>query len=449
MDVSVTDVAITDREHLPLSAATLRVTSIAALILMIPYNIHFDVLIDTHSPYLVGSGVQSTWIAPIDALFVIIMLSCVPLLVSRSTYVKQPIGQMGIAVFVAIVAIWLIMYPTVEGSMMLLRVTGVFAVIVAIRAMSQKDLMVGVVWSLTLGASLQALIALSQTFVYDSGMVVAATRNAVGQAWTAGRGTFGGNYTLAAYLILALAVVLSFGIAKRPRNGHFDAISLSVPLRASMWTTVVLSSAAIATSFGRTALLAVGLVGGTYIVGWLIHRYRIMGISALATLVPLVATGFVLRSGWLVRATQSAELDFTTRDALAARAIEMIRSSLLTGIGPVQYGPNLAQMGLPVLDLAVVHNLPLLVSAEFGIVVGVAFTVWLLALGIRAFRLSVYAAALYLSILPFFLLDNLHYVYGNGLAMFALWIAMLDYHRDVTVTPVSEHDTETSRTAGE
>jgi hypothetical protein len=332
------------------------------------------------------------------------------------------------------------MYPTLEGSVMLLRVAGIPAVIVAIRSMSQKDLIVGVVWPLSLGASLQALLALAQTFVYDSGLVVPATTLAKGRAWTAGLGAFSGSYALAAYLLLAMAVALSFGISKHALNDRFDSVSLSGPLRVTMWTTVALSSAAIATTFGRMALLAVGLVGSAYVVGWLMHRRRIMATSALMTLVPLAVTGFVLRSGWLVRVSQSANFDLTNRGALAARAIEMIRSSPLTGIGPVQYGPNLARMGLTVIDPHIVHNLPLLVTVEFGIAVGVAFTAWLVILGIRAFRLSIYAAALFLSILPFILLDNLHYVYGNGLAMFAVWIAMLDYHRDVHTAPTLQHE---------
>jgi hypothetical protein len=31
------------------------------------------------------------------------------------------------------------------------------------------------------------------------------------------------------------------------------------------------------------------------------------------------------------------------------------------------------------------------------------------------------------------MLDNLHYVYGNGMAMFAVWLAMLDYNSDAAV----------------
>jgi hypothetical protein len=431
--VTSTRVATQSHDHLPRTAATARIASVAALILLIPFNIHFDVMIDQHSPHLAGSGVQSTSIGPVDALFVLIILLSAPLLLKRSTYLKQPAGQFGAGISVVVVAVWLIMFPTLEGSMMLLRIIGIFATVVAIRSMNAGDLTLGVVWSLSLGATFQALAAHPQTLIYDTGMTVPATLLADGSAWTAGRGTFSGSYALAAYLILAIAVALSFGIARHPRNGIFSEVTLSPPLRIAMWTTVVMSSAAVATTFGRTALLAIGLVGATYAVGWLIRRQNIMGISALATLVPLAAAGLILRTGWLVRAEQSANLDFTTRDALVARAIEMIRSSPLKGVGPVQYGPHLTEMGLSVLDPHVVHNLPLLVSAEFGIIVGLAFTAWLVILGVRAFRLSVFAAALFLSILPFFLLDNLHYVYGNGMAMFAVWLAMLDYNRDAAV----------------
>jgi hypothetical protein len=410
-----------------------RVAAIAVLIVLVPFNIYFDAPIRQHSPHLAGSGVNSLLLGPVDILFVLIILLSLPLVIKRSAYLRQPTGQIGAAVSVVIVAIWSIMYPTLEGSMMLLRIVGVFATVVTIRSMSRSDLLLGVVWSISIGASFQALMALSQTLIYNTGMTVPATLLAGGRGWTAGRGTFSGSYALAAYLILAIAIVLSFGVAKRPLNETFGDIKLSLPLRIAMWTTVVLSSSAVATTFGRTALLAIGLVGGTYAAGWLMRRSKIFGISALVTLLPLTVTGLILRSGWQVRAAQSADLDFTTRDVLAARAIDMIRSNPLTGIGPVQYGPQLTRMGLLELDPHVVHNLPLLVSAEFGIVIGLAFTVWLVWLGVRAFKLSVFAIAIFLSILPFFMLDNLHYVYGNGMAMFAVWLAMLDYNSDAAV----------------
>lgn len=442
--MTVIQAAVAQHDYLPRTIATLRTASITTLILLIPHNIQFDVLIRQHSPHLVGSGVQSTMLGPVDALFVLILLLSVPLLIRRSTYLRQPAGQFGAAISVVIVALWLLMNPTLEGSMMLLRVLGVFATVISIRAMNRSNLMLGVVWSLALGASFQALAALAQTIIFDTGFTVPATLLAEGRSWTAGHGTFSGSYALAAYLILAISVALSFGIAKQPLNRIFAEISLSRPLRITMWTSVALSSSAIATTFGRTALLAIGLVGATYGIGWFMHRRNIMGISAIATLVPLTVTGLFLRSGWLVRATQSADLDFTTRDALAARAIEMIRSHPLTGIGPVQYGPHLTRMGLSVLDPHVVHNLPLLVSAEFGIVVGVAFTSWIGILGFRAFRLSIFTAAIFLSILPFFMLDNLHYVYGNGIAMFAVWLAMLDYNRDAAVAFAEDPEEETA-----
>ena len=434
------DAAITELDRLPRTLATFRVATVAALILLIPWRIYLEVIFHTHSPHLAGSGVQSTALGPQDVLLVLLIIASIPLIFNRSRKMRMPIGQLGAALFALVVAVWLIMFPTIEGAMMLVRVAGVPAVILAIRAMSQSDLMVGVVWPLSIGASTQALLALFQTLFFDTGLVVPATTLAVGRGWTAGLGAFSGPYALAAYLMLAMAVALSVGISKRPMNRYFNAVELSDRLRKMLWTTVILTSAAMATTFGRAALLSIGLVGGVYLLGWLIHRQKIFLISALAALGPLIATGIVLRSGWLVRASQSADLDFTTRDDLAARALEMIRSSPLIGVGPVQYGPHLTRMDLAVLDVHIVHNIPLLVAAEFGIIIGVAFTAWLIALGIRSFRLSVYVGALFVSILPLMLFDNLHYVYGNGIAMFAVWIAMLDYHRDIAFEPPFEHE---------
>jgi len=45
----------------------------------------------------------------------------------------------------------------------------------------------------------------------------------------------------------------------------------------------------------------------------------------------------------------------------------------------------------------------------------------------------VFATAIFLSIIPFLMLDNLHYVCGNGMAMFAIWLAMLSYNRDAAL----------------
>ena len=423
------DVAITHSEHLPRTVATVRIAAVAALIMLIPFNVHFDAFIQEHSPHLVGSGVQQTRLGPVDMAFVLIIIVTAHLLIKRSTYTSQPMGQLGMAVAVGTTAIWLLIFPSVEGSMMLLRVVGMFATVVAIRHMKVVDLMPGIVWPLAIGASFQALIALSQTLLNDSGMIVPATTLAVGRAWTAGRGTFSGPYSLAAYLILALAVMLSFGVASRAANERFASLSITKPTQVAMWTTVVLSSAAVATTFGRTVLLSVLLVAVTYAVGWLIKHHRIYGLSTIATVVPVAAVGIVVRSGWLVRATQTAAGDLTTRGSLAERAVEMIQANPILGIGPVQYGPNLAKMGLPVPDVHVVHNLPLLVAAEFGVVIGVTFTVWIVMLGVRSVRLSAFAAALFLFAVPFFMLDNLHYVYGNGMASFAIWLALLDYQR--------------------
>jgi hypothetical protein len=186
----VIQAAVALHDYLPRTIATLRTASITALILLIPHNIEFDVLIRQHSPHLAGYGVHSTRLGAVDVMFVLILLLSVPLLIRRSTYLRQPGGQFGAAISVVIVATWLLMYPTLEGSMMLLRVVGMFATVVSIRAMNRSNLMLGVVWSLALGASFQAIAALAQTIIFDTGFTVPATLLTEGRSWTAGRGTY-------------------------------------------------------------------------------------------------------------------------------------------------------------------------------------------------------------------------------------------------------------------
>ena len=76
-----------------------------------------------------------------------------------------------------------------------------------------------------------------------------------------------------------------------------------------------------------------------------------------------------------------------------------------------------------------VHVVPLLVAAEFGILVGLAFLFWLVALGLRSLRTSIHSIAIFGAAFSYLLLDNLHYVYPMGVAMFGVWLATLDNDR--------------------
>ncbi len=127
-----------------------------------------------------------------------------------------------------------------------------------------------------------------QTFVLGSGR---SRVDLVGSAetWTAARGSFYHEYEYAAFLIVAMATILSL---QRHRRLH--------PL---MWFAVATSSAASAAAFGRTALLAVLLVSVIYGIGWVTKRLTPLAWSAAIPLAGAALSGVVALPAWQQRAS--------------------------------------------------------------------------------------------------------------------------------------------------
>jgi hypothetical protein len=75
----------------------------------------------------------------------------------------------------------------------------------------------------------------------------------------------------------------------------------------------------------------------------------------------------------------------------------------------------------------VVHNVPLLIATESGVVFGIAALVLLLLLGYRAIRTSIAASALMVGLGVWMFLDKFTYGSPNGLVMFAIWLGVLDW----------------------
>lgn len=86
-------------------------------------------------------------------------------------------------------------------------------------------------------------------------------------------------------------------------------------------------------------------------------------------------------------------------------------------------------MGLTEVDHTIMHNIPVLIAAEYGVPVGALFTPWLGLLGLAALFTSARATAVFVAILPYVYFDNLHMVYINGTVGLGLWSAVMDYHR--------------------
>jgi hypothetical protein len=133
--------------------------------------------------------------------------------------------------------------------------------------------------------------------------------------------------------------------------------------------------------------------------------------------------------GWSVRASETAAGQQWGREDLLQRAYEVIGTSPIFGVGPGKFAPSLARLGLTPVDISIVHNVPVLVAAEYGVPVGIMFTTWLGLLGVAAIFTSVRAAAVFVALVPYLIFNHNPIVYGYGIAVLGLWLAILDYHR--------------------
>ena len=392
----------------------IRVALVAAMIVTIPFALRALVPIDVHSPHLSLYFLKVTVVTPLDVVLVLLAIAAAPLMFRRDSYRTWPIGLIGTLAFTAATALFLIAEPSPEGLARVTRLAGISGAIAIVQRMSPSVLRGAVVWPLTASVAFQAVYGLAQTFVWQSGMLSGITGR-FDDVWTQGYGTMGGPYPLAAFMVLSIAIILSAAAFKR--------------LHPLMWATVVLSSAAVSVTFGRLGVISAIGIAGVYGIAWILKRNREYLAASLASVIPLGIGIIIAWQGWQVRASETAAGYQSGREALLRRAFTVIEGNPLWGVGPAQMGPAVARIGLTEAASTYVHNVPVLVAAEYGIPLGVVFTVWLMALGMAALFTSARATAVFVSIVPYLLLDHTHLVYVYALAEFGLWLAILDYHR--------------------
>jgi hypothetical protein len=392
--------------------ATARIAVIAVLVAMIPFNSKFLVSVGDGVPQISNRLDSGAWVGPIDVLLVLLVLATLPLVSSALNARPIGIGLVGVLAITGVVTAHILFGPTTAALILLLRIVGAAAVIIAVQPMTPRMLVVSVVWPLSLVATFQALLALGQTLVFETGRTFSV--GIVGSDWTAGFGTANGPFEMAAFLVFAISVILATSRFRR-LNGFW-------------WVAVGLSSAAVSTALGRSGILAVVLIGSVYIGHGVWRRSRVSILSGLASTIPAVVVGLTTWSAWWVRAVQTGNLNSGGRGGLMRRAVETIESNPLFGVGPMQYGAYLARLTPPIPDRNIVHNMPLLMTAELGLIFGISAIAWSVALAIRSFRTSVYAVGIFVSITPYLMLDKLHYMTPAGLLTVGVWIALLDFH---------------------
>ena len=398
--------------------ALARAVLVGLFIVLIPFATQFLWIVDTHSPHFRYLLLGSTSTGPFDLVLASLALASIPLFLRKKTYQGFPIGLVGVVAFCLLTLIWVIPEPTVHGVARGLRFAGIAGLVVSIRWFPKHVFRTAVIWPVTASAGIQSVWALLQTFVWHSGDRSGITAR-FDHAWTHGFGSMDGGYALAAFLVLSVAIILASGAFTR--------------LHPVMWAVVGLSSLAVATTYGRLGVLALGGIAFFYIVGAIWKRSgEYLMAAALATL-PLLTGVAVTWTAWSVRTAETAAGNQSYRESLLSRAFTIIEQHPLTGVGPGDYGPTVARMGLPEVltevHVTVVHNVGVLVTAEYGIPFGILFALWIAALGIAAILTSIRAMALFASIVPYFVFDHTHMSYVYAIAGFGLWLATLDYLR--------------------
>lgn len=405
---------------------TIRIALVAAMVVAIPFALRAFVPIEVHSPHLKLYFLKVTVLTPLDMILALLAIAAIPLLLRRDTYRNWPIGLIGALAFTAATGLWLLAAPSPEGLARLVRLAGITGAIATVGRMSPSVLRGAVIWPLTVSIGFQATYALCQTFVWHNGYASPITAR-FDHIWTQGYGTMGGPYPLAAFAVLSIAIILSSGAFAR--------------LHPAMWVAIVVSSASLSTTFGRIGVVSALSIGGVYGIAWLARRtWEYLGAS-VATVLPMSIGIMTAWVGWNVRAGETTAGNSSGREGLLNRAFTVIEANPIFGVGPSQMGPALARIGLTEADVTYVHNVPVLVAAEYGVPLGVVFTLWLVALGMAALFTSARATAVFVSIVPYLLLDHTHLVYVYALAEFGLWLAILDYHRahrDSTVKAVAD-----------
>lgn len=393
---------------------TVRVALVGALIWLAPFQILHYARLNEHSPHI-GFGLgRATHIGTLDVVFVLLIAAAIPLLWRRQWGRPIGIGFAGLAVLAIVALVRLLFEPTIEGTVLVIRIAGAAAAVLAISNMARGDMILSVIWSTALTALIQGFLALIQVFVWHTG----AIRNADWGSWTAGHGTFNGPYTMAAFLILAIAVMLSIGTFQR------------IPI--TIWVSAAVASAAVAGTYGRSGVISLVAMTVIYLVGFAFTRTSRLGLSAAVTATPFVVVGAILNSAWTSRVVDTVGLNSSSRTVLISRSFDVIAYRPLFGVGPSQYAPALAEIGLTDTDYALVHNVPLLAAGELGIIVGILLFGWFGLLGITSLRTSAFGAALFAALLPYLMLDNLNWLFAGGWVMIAIWVAMLDYLRRET-----------------
>lgn len=328
------------------------------------------------------------------------------------------LGASGWAVVVALVAVSFLFHSSVEGVQTIARATGALAIAVAFAGSRrhERGLVVG---ALAVAALTQSVWSVAQVahgaplgaaFLFESQKPLPR----IGDVWLP-KGTM-----QTPYLLTALALVGGLLVARRT----------IVERRPLAWAATLCAVVVpVGITYSRAGLAAAVAAIGSLTPGARSDVRRRLAIAALV--VGIGVPGLLTASGWTARGEQfGEERSDSGRGILLLQGLAVFSLDPLTGVGPGRYLATVRTLtddeGIR-RKLLPTHAVPLLVAAESGAFAGAAVLVLLGALGLRAIRGRDDAAiALYLVLLPFWLLDVLPYTLPQGVILTGLWLGALD-----------------------
>lgn len=305
--------------------------------------------------------------------------------------------------------------PSPRGVSMVLRWIAGGVLFMRVAAMDRSTLRTHVALPLLGTATVQGLLSWAQLLTDSSlGLDFLGSRaprivNEVARS----AGTFGVPYVLAAFSLVAVGI----GVAVAPR-----------PLRASWAILLGGATIPIAITFSRSAMVGFVIAGLIALVAVRRDRGWIPIVLTVAVAFAIPAT--IHLSSWTTRIEQSnaAELspDENVRFELVDQATTLLAAEPFTGVGTGRYSLALEErFALTETTAHPVHNAPLLLMVEVGVLLGAVVFGGLVLTARSAWRASTGARVLLVIPLGFVLFDHLNVTHPVGPILTMIWLAVL------------------------
>lgn len=220
-------------------------------------------------------------------------------------------------------------------------------------------------------------------------------------------------------------VMRAFGLSRHPNIlGAFlitGALLLFLPQVSNRWfrllcrVGLVFGLAGTVVTFSRSAALGFALGVGALCMSAVVSQTwtRSLGMSVLIALV-VMGGGYTLtretvQSRVSVSENPVEERSISSRRAQVPLALDLIRSSPLIGVGPANSGKTIIERTGESTNF-LIHNLPLMVTAELGVVGGAVWVLVLLTPLYFLWKPTAETGLIAASLVPFILIDNVDVV---------------------------------------